>query len=125
MVTRASTETSRPMPRDPLVFELGKRADTKNPFTMGVTVGRLSTNDVVISDASVSRFHAWFQEERGEWWLTDADSKHGTTVDGRTLKPKERVKLHDGSAVLLGTVSLKFHLREGFVALLDALSKRR
>lgn len=27
-----------------------------------ITVGRVSTNDVILADRTVSRFHAWFRE---------------------------------------------------------------
>src|SRR4051794_27891377 len=62
----------------PAVFEVMKTPGSKNPFAMGVTLGRVETNDLVIDDASISRFHAYFQQDpkKGAWSVVDAESKN-------------------------------------------------
>ena len=44
-----------------------------------VKVGRAKDNDIVLTDASVSRYHCeFFFDESGNVFLTDKDSSNGT-----------------------------------------------
>ena len=52
---------------DPLAAVIEKSKD--NAFQRRVTVGRTANNDIVLEDASVSRFHAWFQDDAGNLGL--------------------------------------------------------
>ncbi len=59
---------------EPVVLVVRKAKD--NAFQRGITVGRTSNNDLVLDDASVSRFHAWFQKDAGgEWAIADAGAR--------------------------------------------------
>ncbi|HEY1086116.1 MAG TPA: FHA domain-containing protein [Archangium sp.] len=112
-MTDAGGSLTRPRTGEPLVFLVEKGANTQNnPFAMGITIGRVESNDIVLDDGSVSRFHAWLQlDERTQLWsLTDAESKNGTWVDGTQLAPKTRVALKDGARIKLGDVELQFCL---------------
>ncbi len=120
-MTGTGQPSSRPRAGEPLIFFVEKVPGLKNPFAMGVTLGRVETNDVVLDDGSVSRFHAWLQydERAGQWSLTDAESKNGTWVDGAQLAPKQRVLLRDGAAIKLGEVQLAFWLPKSLVAFVE------
>ena len=72
-----------------------------------VVVGRLSTNDVVLSDPNVSRRHAEIDRNRGRWTVTDLGSTNGTTVNGRAVKEHN---LRDGDRLGFGTSELIFKL---------------
>ena len=111
-MTDAGQMIDRPRVGDPLVFFIEKGQSTNNPFAMGVTVGRVENNDLVVDDASVSRFHAWFQldERSGQWTLTDAESKNGTWVDGARLEARQRLTLRDGAQLKFGDVEMIFFL---------------
>lgn len=91
-----------------VVLENGKPADritiTKSP----VVIGRMSTNDIVLPDANVSRRHA--QLERGEsgWVLTDLGSTNGSHVNGKYTREHS---LQDGDRLSLGSTELLFKLR--------------
>ena len=51
-----------------------------------IRVGRASDNDIVINDASVSRYHLEIiQESNGAIFATDLNSSNGTTVNGRRI----------------------------------------
>jgi hypothetical protein len=102
---------------DPVLFVVEKRAGVQNPFTMGVTLGRVETNDVSIDDSSVSRFHAWLQydERSNQWSLCDADSKNGTFVDGEALGARQRKVVYDGGIIRLGNAHLRFLLPESVI----------
>lgn len=113
MTGAGGASVSRPREGEPLVFAVEKSATPgNNPFAMGVTLGRVESNDVVLDDGSVSRFHAWLQrdERTQQWSLTDAESRNGTWVDGQQVAGKARVPLRDGARIKLGDVELQFLL---------------
>jgi hypothetical protein len=124
--TRAAFVMSRPELSEARVHLIVKAAKV-NAFPMGVTIGRVEGNDIAIDDSSVSRFHAWLQQDLRSkaWSLTDADSKNGTWVGGMELAGKQKVALSDGTEIRLGNVYLTFLMPEGLWALLlgDPLKK--
>lgn len=77
-----------------------------------VTVGRISQNDMVIPDISVSRVHAYFkQRPDGVFVVQDTASTNGSTVNGRTVPTKEAgepTPLSTGDNVRLGQMDLTF-----------------
>ncbi|MBL8934866.1 MAG: FHA domain-containing protein [Archangium sp.] len=109
-----------PQTKDPLVFFVEKVPRTGNAFTLGVTIGRVESNDIVIDDASISRFHAWLQQDpkSGGWLLCDAQSKNGTQLDGEPVESGSRVVLHDGAVIMLGQAALRFLLPQTVLELL-------
>ncbi|MBL9039896.1 MAG: FHA domain-containing protein [Archangium sp.] len=114
----------RPHGHDPAIFFVEKRIGTQNPFTMGVTIGRVENNDIAIDDSSVSRFHAWLQhdERTKAWVLCDAESKNGTYLDGVELDAGQRKPLSDGSVIRLGNAYLRFLLPASVVGRLLLLA---
>lgn len=124
MMTNTGGEMTRPRAGEPLILLVEKVPGRMNPFAMGVTIGRVESNDVVVDDGSVSRFHAWLQlDERTQTWaITDAESKNGTWVDGQKLAGKQRVALKDGAEVKVGDVVLRFLLPEALIAFVERAS---
>lgn len=122
-MTKTGSGLTRPTAGEAIVFTLEKAVSLVNPFPMGVTIGRVETNDVILEDGSVSRFHAWFQfDERANGWsLTDAESRNGTWVNGLRCEPRKRVLVPDGAELRIGDASLRFLLPE---ALFDFLNQR-
>ncbi len=119
-MTDSGAALNRPRAGEPIVFFVEKLAGTNNPFAMGVTIGRVESNDVVVDDGSVSRFHAWLQQDERshQWSLTDAESKNGTWVDGVLVSARQRVTLKDGARLKFGDVEMTFFLPatlKGFV----------
>ena len=45
-------------------------------------VGSHASNDLVLDDPTISRFHCRITREQGAWRITDTDSKNGTRVGG-------------------------------------------
>jgi phosphoserine phosphatase RsbU/P len=63
-------------------------------------IGRIPGLDVYLEDARVSRRHARVDTRAdGSSYLIDLDSKSGTRLDGRRLKPFEPSLLRDGSRI--------------------------
>ncbi len=101
--TTAGGPMSRPRAGETLVFSVEKVNAKANAFAMGITVGRVDTNDVVVDDASVSRFHAYlqFDARKKTWSLTDADSKNGTFVGtDRLVQQRARDAARRGDGAL-------------------------
>jgi phosphoserine phosphatase RsbU/P len=74
------------------------------------TIGRSSTNDLPLSDISISRSHAEVTFQEGEYRIRDAGSKHGTFVNG--IRVEQPCKLKHGDRVQLGGLqgfTLTFH----------------
>lgn len=76
-----------------------------------ITLGRAPTNDVVIPDLSISRFHAFVKEGEGRWRMLDAGSTNGSTVNGTSVPQQgtgHAVELKTGDSVRIGQVELTF-----------------
>ena len=120
--TRAAFVMSKPESSGARVHLIAKAVGKPNAFPMGVTIGRVGSNDIELDDASVSRFHAWlqFDERTKVWAVTDADSKNGTKVAGAETGPRQRVPLTDHTELRIGNVYLTFLLPESLWAIVLA-----
>ncbi len=70
-----------------------------------MTIGSHASNDVVINDATVSRFHCELKVLGDGVWVTDLDSRNGTIVDGMRVK---EAMLRHGHVLRLGRAGLRF-----------------
>jgi len=83
----------------------------RSPFPRIVTVGRTKNNDIVLADISISKFHAFFKEEGGQFFLADGKSRNGTFVDNDRALPTKQGKptlLRSGFRVKFGAVEFRF-----------------
>jgi diguanylate cyclase (GGDEF)-like protein len=79
---------------------------TQMPFSLG----RHPTNQLAVDDDSISRFHARFSVENGEYYVEDLGSRNGTFVQGKRVT---RSIVHDDDWVQLGArVSFRFALTD-------------
>ena len=70
-----------------------------------ITIGRSSSNDVVIHDDKVSRHHLHIvQYDNGAYTLTDYDSTNGTYVNGGQVTGKEN--LNSSDVIRIGRTTL-------------------
>lgn len=70
-----------------------------------VTIGRSSDCDIAVRDILLSRRHCQIVPYRGGWIAVDADSKNGTTCEGR---PVVKRGLADGDVLSLGKTTVEF-----------------
>ncbi len=71
-----------------------------------VTVGRSSSNDVVLDDPAVSRRHAALERLAAGWSIHDLGSRNGTYVNGEPLE-RER-PLYSGDEIVMGDTVLTY-----------------
>ncbi|HEX8101646.1 MAG TPA: FtsK/SpoIIIE domain-containing protein [Solirubrobacteraceae bacterium] len=91
---------------DELVLVGGLRAGQAVRIGDSATIGRLSTNDVVLDAPRVSRRHCQLRRTGpGAFTVTDAGSANGTFVDGRRLHAGESAALGPGTVVEVGAVA--------------------
>ncbi len=73
-------------------------------------VGRADGNRIVIPHVSISRRHAQLLFEDGQLMVEDFSSSTGTSIDGRTLLPGERLVIPPGSDLRFGDVRCTYIL---------------
>lgn len=72
-----------------------------------VSIGRRSTNEVVIRDPLVSRDqHCLITEEKGHYYIFDANSTNGTYVNGSRIPSAVKIRLHRTDVVRIGNTVL-------------------
>ncbi|HEX4962119.1 MAG TPA: adenylate/guanylate cyclase domain-containing protein [Thermoanaerobaculia bacterium] len=80
------------------------------PLTGGrVRLGRGSDNDVVLSDVSVSRYHAEILREGDGWAVHDLKSTNGVEVNGA---PVEKALLRPGDQLGVGSFEIRVEAAE-------------
>ncbi|MFN2587321.1 MAG: FhaA domain-containing protein [Actinomycetota bacterium] len=85
--------------------EGGKAGETIEVTKAPVVIGRMSTNDVVLSDPNVSRRHAELRRDGDRWVLVDLGSTNGTTVNGKLAREHE---LNHGDRLMFGSTRIRF-----------------
>jgi hypothetical protein len=70
-----------------------------------MTIGRLSTADVVLNDQNVSRRHAEIHPLGDSYQLVDLGSTNGCKINGERI---DRQVLLDGDEITLGPIRLRF-----------------
>ncbi|MBW3594028.1 MAG: DUF3662 and FHA domain-containing protein [Actinobacteria bacterium] len=88
-----------------VVYEDGTEKETISVTKEPVVIGRLSTNDVVLSDPNVSRRHAELRRDTGRWTVVDLGSTNGTVVNGKLAREHS---LKDGDKLTFGKTELVF-----------------
>lgn len=70
-------------------------------------IGRRSEDsDYVISSKYIGNTHALINLENGRYFVTDLDSKNGTYLNGKRLKPSERCEIFNND--IIGFVKFKY-----------------
>ena len=75
-------------------------------FRRRVLIGRKPFNGVQFEQRAISRVHAWIDVEGKNFYVADAASRAGTTVNGQRTAGK--VILHDGDVIGIGAERLIF-----------------
>ena len=68
-----------------------------------VVIGRGVDCRVHIADRHISHQHARVRCLEGAWYVTDLDSRNGTSLNRWVLTPNDPVMLHDGDVITVGS----------------------
>jgi hypothetical protein len=82
----------------------GKEIPLQNGST---SIGRSTTNQVVLPDKAVSRLHATLRYGQGNWFVQDQHSRSGTFVNGQRVSA---TRLTNGDRLLFGATEIVFKL---------------
>ncbi len=75
-----------------------------------ITIGRASTNQVVLRDPSVSSRHAIIALKDQAYWITDTGSTNGTLLNQQRLVPQVSSQLHPGDTIRLGNITCTYEV---------------
>ncbi|MDX2044025.1 MAG: FHA domain-containing protein [Acidobacteriota bacterium] len=65
----------------------------------GLTIGRLTGNDLVLNHPTVSRTHAGIKEINGDYWIFNLSEANGTLLNGELV---DQTPLADGDMIQIG-----------------------
>lgn len=82
---------------------------TRRIDSHGLSVGAHESNDIVLSDESVSSFHARFDFQHGEYFVTDLGSTNGSFLAGTKVL---KASLKGKQSLRFGSVDVEFNLNE-------------
>ena len=86
---------------------------TTQPYKAIYGIGKDVRNEIQLSGATVSRFHATvFVEKDGKCYIED-HSKNGTTVNGTKINSGQRVRIKRKDAISCGGVPVKLNIGGG------------
>jgi pSer/pThr/pTyr-binding forkhead associated (FHA) protein len=93
---------------DEILAWLEQSNGARVPLAGTCSIGRLSSNSIMIADERVSRRHALVNiQGRSEFWLVDLGSGNGTYLNGRRVAQPTR--LRDGDKIEIAVYSFLFH----------------
>ena len=73
-----------------------------------LTIGRGASNDIILSYPTVSKHHAYIEQQGGKCYLIDSGSKNGTRLNGKFIS--QRMMLHSYDVIQILDVQL-FYIR--------------
>ena len=71
----------------------------------GIAIGRASSCDLRLPEASVSRQHARLRYDQGLWFIQDQDSRGGTYLNGKHINA---ARLQRGDRITIGSTTMTF-----------------
>ena len=89
-----------------LVYEVDGQVQRTPLKGTEISLGRSADNGIVLNDFSVSRRHALFTFEGGQWWVADQQSTNGLKING-TFVGKAALKAGDVLNVGAFTLSVR------------------
>jgi hypothetical protein len=101
------------------VYPLAKKPGASFPDR--ITIGRTPNNDIVVTDASISRLHAYVKADGRQWLVADAGSKNGSWLDRLPLEARKEKRLATRMVLRLGDVDLTFYLAEDLFSALGGV----
>jgi pSer/pThr/pTyr-binding forkhead associated (FHA) protein len=80
--------------------------NSKIQIVSKITIGRASDNNVVIDSKLASRYHAFIQKIKDDYYVKDLESTNGTLLNGQKIPGDKYVKLNPSDTITIGKVNL-------------------
>jgi len=77
-----------------------------------ISIGRDSSNDIVIPEKIVSSLHATIEYRKGYYFLEDNRSTNGTRLNSRRLDPDTKMKLKSGDIIHFAKSEFRFLIHD-------------
>ncbi|WP_025028929.1 FHA domain-containing protein [Caldalkalibacillus mannanilyticus] len=103
--------SKKPRIRAEIAFLTNQDTGEVYRFKGNISLGRSTSNDVMLKDEGVSLFHAQVLEQNAHYYVLDLESSNGISVNGRKIKPQHKHKLKNGDELTIGVHTYRF--REG------------
>ncbi len=98
-----------------------KKAEGR-PFPERIGIGRTRGTDILLQSNDISKYHAYFTTEGGDWFLFDANSSNGTFVNGERLPAMSKTAIQDGFLLSFGSRLCMFRSAMGFLDLVESIA---
>ena len=82
---------------------------SKNLSNKAFGIGRDKSNQLVIADGKVSRYHALVTFENESAYIKDTNSSNGTYINDKKINAGVRIKLNNGDKIKVGNTVIIFH----------------
>jgi hypothetical protein len=92
-----------------LVFETESVQKTIYPLLEATTIGRDTSNSIVLTDATASRKHARVRFWQGSWMVEDLGSANGIIINGERV---EKTPIKQGDSFKIGETAFSLAERE-------------
>jgi hypothetical protein len=86
----------------------GHKPGTAFPMLPLTSIGRGTSNTIIIEDAFASSEHALLTLRGGQWWLEDLGSSNGTRLNGFAVQ--QPIVVSTGDMIAVGQLELKLEL---------------
>ena len=106
---RPSPPLSEPLPHAWLTLVRPQRGKPVQLSKAVIHIGRHQSNDFVVNDKRVSRYHAEIRYEHGQFMLYDLGSTNGVGING--VLTRQPVPLKNGDIVSVGSFEFVFQRR--------------
>lgn len=82
---------------------------TKTLSNKIISIGRGKTNQLIIADNKVSRYHALVYFKNDNAYIKDTDSLNGTFINDKRIESGKNIKLKNGDKIKVGTTVIIFY----------------
>jgi len=86
------------------------RGQSKILSNKAFSIGRDKSNQLIIADSKVSRYHAIVTFENNIAYIKDTDSINGTYINGKQIPSGKKIKLTNGDKIKVGSTVIIFYI---------------
>lgn len=86
------------------------KKSSRNPFLKKIIVGRTTTQDIIIDNSNISKYHGHFEyKAEDDLSFTDRGSTNGTLVNNIKLEASIPMNIKDGDAISFSGINYKVY----------------